>query len=235
MNKSESIAKIISGAKKTTPAKVYIKGNLDKLKTDNQPFKYYTGRDFLMLIGDWPDIEKFLRKNKNNIKEKHVEITARYSALPMKNLTEVESRIEPGAIIREGAEIGVDCIIMMGAVINIGAVVGDRTMIDMNAVVGARAIIGSDSHIGAGAILAGVLEPPSADPVTVGNSALVGANAVILEGVKIGDESIVAAGSIVLEDVPEGKVVAGTPARIIKSSSEVDDNKKSILKELRNR
>ena len=53
----------------------------------------------------------------------------------------------------------------------------------MNAVIGGRAIIGKNCHIGAGAVLAGVIEPPSAEPVRVEDDVLVGANAVILEGV----------------------------------------------------
>ena len=83
---------------------------------------------------------------------------------------------------------------MMGAVINIGAEIGDETMIDMNAVVGARGKLGKRVHLGAGAVVAGVLEPPSKSPCEIGDNVLIGANAVILEGVKIGNNSVVAAG-----------------------------------------
>ena len=54
---------------------------------------------------------------------------------------------------------------------------------------------------------------------------LIGANAVILEGVRVGEGSIVAAGAIVTQDVPAGSVVAGTPAKVIKQTSEVEDSK----------
>jgi metal-dependent amidase/aminoacylase/carboxypeptidase family protein len=54
---------------------------------------------------------------------------------------------------------------------------------------------------------------------------LVGANAVILEGVRIGQGSVVAAGAVVTEDVPAGVVVAGTPARIIKVKDEKTEAK----------
>ena len=66
--------------------------------------------------------------------------------------------------------------------------------------------------MGAGAVLAGVIEPPSADPVVIEDN-VIGANAVILEGVRVGEGAIVAAGAIVTQDVPAGAVVAGTPAR----------------------
>ena len=122
---------------------------------------------------------------------------------------------------------------MMGAVINIGAVIGDETMIDMNAVVGARGTIGRRCHIGAGAVVAGVLEPPSKQPVIIEDDVLIGANAVILEGVRVGTGAVVAAGAIVTEDVPPLAVVAGSPARIVKYKDERTISKTEILDDLR--
>lgn len=55
-------------------------------------------------------------------------------------------------------------------------------------------------HVGAGAVLAGVIEPPSASPVIIEDDVLIGANAVILEGVRVGKGAIVAAGAIVTQD-----------------------------------
>jgi len=51
--------------------------------------------------------------------------------------------------------------------------------------------------------------------VTIGAHCWIGARATILDGVKIGAHSIVGAHSLVREDVPDGAVVAGTPAKII--------------------
>ena len=45
---------------------------------------------------------------------------------------------------------------------------------------------------------------------------LVGANAVVIEGVHVSKGAVVAAGAVVIEDVPENAVVAGCPARVIK-------------------
>ncbi len=122
---------------------------------------------------------------------------------------------------------------MMGAVINIGAVIGERTMIDMNVVVGGRAIVGKNCHIGAGAVLAGVVEPPSAEPVIIEDDVLIGANAVVLEGVKVGKGAVIAAGSIVVKDVEPYTVVAGVPAKLLKKVDEKTKVKTQLMDELR--
>ena len=106
-------------------------------------------------------------------------------------------------------------------------------MIDMNAVLGARATVGRNAHIGAGAVLAGVLEPPSATPVIVEDDVLVGANAVVLEGVRIGKGAVVAAGAVVTEDIPAGAVAAGSPAKVIKMKDAQTEGKTQLLDDLR--
>ena len=122
---------------------------------------------------------------------------------------------------------------MMGAIINIGAVIGNGTMIDMGAVLGGRATVGNNCHIGAGAVLAGVIEPASATPVIVEDGVLVGANAVIIEGVHVGRNAVVAAGAVVIEDVPEGAVVAGCPAKVIKMKDDKTTMKTALEESLR--
>ena len=63
---------------------------------------------------------------------------------------------------------------------------------------------------------------------------LVGANAVVIEGVQVGNGSVVAAGAIVTQDVPENVVVAGVPARIIKKIDEKTQQKTALEDALRN-
>ena len=53
-------------------------------------------------------------------------------------------------------------------------------------------------------------------PVTIERNAWVAANAMVLKGVRIGEASIVGAGSVVTRDVPDGMVVAGNPARVLR-------------------
>ena len=53
-------------------------------------------------------------------------------------------------------------------------------------------------------------------PVTIEDDVWIGANAVVLPGVRIGTHAVVAAGAIVTKDVPPHSLVAGVPAKVIK-------------------
>ena len=53
-------------------------------------------------------------------------------------------------------------------------------------------------------------------PVVIEDDVWIGANAVILPGVRVGTHSVVAAGAVVTKDVPPHSIVAGIPAKIIK-------------------
>jgi 2,3,4,5-tetrahydropyridine-2,6-dicarboxylate N-acetyltransferase len=225
------IARFIKESKKSTPVKVYVDGNLKGIH--DSKVDIYGDGNFYILFGENNDVEAFLNKHKDKVKKYTIECNKRNSAIPMLDIRHIDARIEPGAIIREGVTIGKNAVIMMGAVINIGAEIGEGSMIDMNAVVGARGKIGKNVHVGAGAVIAGVLEPPSKEPVVIEDNVLIGANAVILEGVRIGKGSVVAAGSVVTQDVESGVVVAGTPAKVIKRVDEKTKEKTQLLEDLR--
>lgn len=61
------------------------------------------------------------------------------------------------------------------------------------------------------------LERPPSRPVELGTNVWLGARVIVLPGVTIGDHSVVAAGSVVTRDVPPRSLVAGAPARLIRS------------------
>ena len=54
-------------------------------------------------------------------------------------------------------------------------------------------------------------------PIVIGRNVWIGANATVLPGVTVGDDAIIAAGAVVTKNVPEKAVVAGVPARVIKT------------------
>ncbi|MEX0892374.1 MAG: 2,3,4,5-tetrahydropyridine-2,6-dicarboxylate N-acetyltransferase [Gemmatimonadota bacterium] len=225
----------ISNARKRTPVTVWVRhdGQL-KAASDAEELKVFpAGPGTTLLAGEWARVRDVLEANAAAIHYTHTETDRRNSAIPLLDLKDVNARIEPGAVIRELTAIGDNVIVMMGATVNIGAEVGAGTMLDMNCVVGARALVGRDCHIGAGAVLAGVLEPPSADPVVIEDEVLVGANAVVLEGCRVGKGSVVAAGAVVTSSVEPGVVVAGQPARLIKKVDAATRDKTGLLKELR--
>lgn len=229
---AQEIIQYISDAKKSTPLKVYVNGQFNNVTFPNT-FKVFGSDDSKVIFCEADDWKTFYETNQSHITDLEIEMDRRNSAIPLKDLTNTNARIEPGSFIREQAIIEDGAVVMMGATINIGAVVGEGTMIDMNATLGGRATTGKNVHVGAGAVLAGVIEPPSASPVVIEDNVLIGANAVILEGVRVGEGAIVAAGAIVTQDVPAGAVVAGTPAKVIKQTSEVQDSKREIVSALR--
>ena len=57
----------------------------------------------------------------------------------------------------------------------------------------------------------------TARPIRIGDGVWIGGGAIILPGVTIGDGAVIGAGSLVRRDLPAGTVVAGNPARVIRS------------------
>ncbi|MDQ0272457.1 2,3,4,5-tetrahydropyridine-2,6-dicarboxylate N-acetyltransferase [Cytobacillus purgationiresistens] len=232
MMDANEIISFIQNSEKSTPVKVYIKGDVSNIDFGASA-QTFLNENSGVVFGEWAEISNAIETNKDKIEDYVVENDRRNSAIPLLDMKNIKARIEPGAIIRDQVEIGDNAVIMMGASINIGSVIGEGTMIDMNVVLGGRATVGKNCHIGAGSVLAGVIEPPSAKPVVVEDDVVIGANAVVLEGVTVGKGAVVAAGAIVIEDVPPYTVVAGTPAKVIKEIDEKTKSKTEIKQELR--
>lgn len=232
MMDANEIISFIQNSKKATPVKVYLKGEITDIDFGSDSKTFINGNTGVV-FGEWSEINAALEANKAKIDDFVVEDDRRNSAIRLLDTKQINARIEPGAIIRDHVEIGDNAVIMMGAVINIGAVIGEKTMIDMNVVLGGRATVGKNCHIGAGTVLAGVIEPPSAKPVIIEDDVVIGANAVVLEGITVGRGAVVAAGAVVIDDVAPYTVVAGTPARKIKDIDEKTKSKTEIKQELR--
>lgn len=77
--------------------------------------------------------------------------------------------------------------------------------------------IGEESYIASGAIIFSHDYARNLHEDTyIGKRCFIGANAIVMCGVRIGDEVIVGSGAIVTKDVPSNSIVAGNPARIMR-------------------
>ena len=66
--------------------------------------------------------------------------------------------------------------------------------------------------------------------VNIGNNVFIGAHTVVMPGVSIGDNSIVGANSTVVEDIPEGMVFAGCPAKSICTTEQYLEKERNRMK-----
>lgn len=82
--------------------------------------------------------------------------------------------------------------------------------------------VGAESYLAFGTvILAHDLSRGLYLHTRIGKRCFIGARSIILPGVQIGDECVVGSGSVVTKDVPARSLVAGNPARIIRSDIEI--------------
>jgi 2,3,4,5-tetrahydropyridine-2-carboxylate N-succinyltransferase len=110
-------------------------------------------------------------------------------------------RVVPGASARWGAYLAPG-VVMMPSYVNIGAHVGADTMVDTWATVGSCAQIGARVHLSGGVGIGGVLEPPQAAPVIVGDDALIGSRCIVAEGARVGTGAVLGAGCILTASIP---------------------------------
>src|ERR1700738_434979 len=122
--------------------------------------------------------------------------------LPLKRgFAKAGVRVVPGASARWGSflEPGV---ILMPSYVNIGARVGADSMVDTWATVGSCAQIGANVHLSGGVGIGGVLEPPQAAPVIIGDETLIGSRCMVVDGARVGTGSVLGAGVILSSSIP---------------------------------
>jgi 2,3,4,5-tetrahydropyridine-2-carboxylate N-succinyltransferase len=102
-------------------------------------------------------------------------------------------RVVPGAVVRRGAHVARD-VVLMPSFVNIGAHVGAGTMVDTWATVGSCAQIGARCHLSGGVGIGGVLEPLQAAPTIIEDDCFVGARSEVVEGVVVERGSVIGMG-----------------------------------------
>jgi len=120
-------------------------------------------------------------------------VPARFADFDESQFRKLGARVVPGAIVRRGAHIGKD-VVLMPSFVNIGAHVGVGTMVDTWATVGSCAQIGKHCHLSGGAGIGGVLEPLQATPTIIEDHCFIGARSEVVEGVIVGHHSVIGMG-----------------------------------------
>ncbi|MGI8685412.1 MAG: 2,3,4,5-tetrahydropyridine-2,6-dicarboxylate N-succinyltransferase [Acidimicrobiales bacterium] len=122
--------------------------------------------------------------------------------IPLKHgYQEAGVRVVPGASARWGSFLARG-VVMMPSYVNIGARVGAGTMVDTWATVGSCAQVGANVHLSGGVGIGGVLEPPQAAPVIIGDDAFIGSRCMIVEGARVGNGAKVGAGVVLSSSIP---------------------------------
>jgi len=149
-------------------------------------------------------------------------------------------------VLREGVRVGNGCVFGSGTDVQTGAHLGNNVRLQIGVVISENACLGNDIFIGPGVIftagrfMTGALEAigrmsfeqaaalegknwqgPS---VMVEDDVRIGANAVILPGVRLGKGCVIGAGAVISNSVPAGATAIGNPARVVKVA---DPEKKS--------
>lgn len=120
-------------------------------------------------------------------------VPLKYSSHTQDDFNKAGVRIVPAAIVRKGAYIAPNSV-LMPCYVNIGAYVDSGTLVDTWATVGSCAQIGKNVHLSGGVGIGGVLEPVQNNPTIIEDNCFIGARSEIVEGVIVGEGAVVSMG-----------------------------------------
>ena len=120
-------------------------------------------------------------------------VPLKYAAASEEELRAGGVRIVPHALVRRGAYVAPD-VVLMPSYVNIGAWIGSGTMVDTWATVGSCAQIGRNVHLSGGVGIGGVLEPLQGTPTIIEDDCFIGARSEIVEGVVVGAGAVISMG-----------------------------------------
>ncbi|KXS55377.1 MAG: Trimeric LpxA-like family protein [Marinobacter sp. T13-3] len=117
--------------------------------------------------------------------------------------------IHPAATVSPHVRVGIGSVVFAQAVVNACATVGTGAIVNTGSVVEHDCVVGDFSHISPNAVLAG--------GVRLGTQCWVGAGASVRQLLEIGKSAVVGMGAVVTKNISAGSVVAGNPAKVLKS------------------
>jgi acetyltransferase-like isoleucine patch superfamily enzyme len=134
-----------------------------------------------------------------------------------------------GALVRESNTIGDHVSIGSHSIVEHHVRIEDGVRIHSNAFVPEFSVLERACWIGPNVVFTNAVYPQargvkeSLTGPTIRAGAKIGANSTLLPGVEIGTNALVGAGSVVVRDVAEGTVVAGNPARVLKTINDIPE------------
>ncbi|SFR46642.1 2,3,4,5-tetrahydropyridine-2,6-dicarboxylate N-succinyltransferase [Halogeometricum limi] len=129
-----------------------------------------------------------------------------YDVLPLRQTADLGQRgtrnTPDGTVIRRGAHLGSDCIMMSPSFVNVGAYVDDGTLVDSCDTVGSCAQLGENVKLGANTLIGGVLEPVEDAPVIVEDGVSLGAGCRVTSGFHVGENTVVGENTLLSPRIP---------------------------------
>jgi 2,3,4,5-tetrahydropyridine-2-carboxylate N-succinyltransferase len=140
-------------------------------------------------------------------------VPLKYAGMDDAALRATGTRVVPDAVVRKGAFVGRD-VVLMPSFVNIGAYVDSGTMVDTWATVGSCAQIGRNVHLSGGVGIGGVLEPLQANPTIIEDNCFIGARSEVVEGVIVEEGSVISMGVFIgqstrIYDRESGQILQG--------------------------
>lgn len=134
-----------------------------------------------------------------------------------------------GVLLREENEIGNNVSIGSHTIVEHHVKIGNNARLHSNVFVPEFSILEENCWLGPNVVVTNARYPQSRNVkenlrgAHIKRGAKIGANATLLPGVVIGENALVGAGAVVTRDVPDGAVVAGNPARVIKTMDMIEE------------
>lgn len=167
---------------------------------DSGYFRVAEKKDGIWVVNQWLKKAVLLgfKLKKNSLIEAgycqfYDKVPLKFNDLSAAQYQELAVRVVPNAIVRRGAFVGKNTI-LMPSYTNIGAYIDEGCMIDTWATVGSCAQIGKNVHLSGGAGIGGVLEPLQANPTIIEDNCFIGARSEIVEGVIVERDSVISMG-----------------------------------------
>jgi sugar O-acyltransferase (sialic acid O-acetyltransferase NeuD family) len=117
--------------------------------------------------------------------------------------------IHPSVQMARGVKLGEDIVLMAGAIINSDTSLGDNVIVNTGSTIDHDCVVEESTHIAPGCHVCG--------SVRIGAFSMIGAGTTIIRGVSVGSNCIVGAGSVLINDIPDGMVAMGNPARPVRA------------------